>query len=59
MAPALPHTMLAWSDFLTGCLAIAAGSIVLVLERWERRLAERAGRQASEVAQGPIVGPRA
>ncbi|MGH9490977.1 MAG: hypothetical protein ACRD17_10740 [Terriglobales bacterium] len=34
---ALPHTALAWSDFVTGCLAIAAGAILLWLERWAPR----------------------
>lgn len=31
---ALPHTALAWSDFITGCLAIAGGAILLWVERW-------------------------
>lgn len=29
----LPHSALAWSDFVTGCLAMAAGTIWLFLER--------------------------
>ena len=59
MAPAFPHTTLAWSNFLTGCLAIAAGAILLFLERWERRIAVRASRSESRPASGPLAGPRA
>lgn len=59
MAPAFPHTTLAWSNFLTGCLAIAAGAILLFLERWERRIAARASRSEPRPASDPFSGPRA
>lgn len=59
MAPTFPHTTLAWSNFLTGCLAIAAGAILLLLERWERRIAARASRPEPRSAADPVTGPRA
>ena len=59
MAPTFPHTTLAWSNFLTGCLAIAAGAILLLLERWERRIAARASRPEPRSAADPFTGPRA